>query len=108
MQLIETVLANIDFAAKVVMANKSLRNELKHDRNVNLDVSNSKDLYADEIRLLPSKLPRANKESERDQELQKKVWEYDSQKCRSNNEALFQRTLMMAMINRSRFFLGYG
>ena len=104
--LIEAVLADPDMATGILASHKTLLHGLELDRNVSLQPNDDdKDPYADEIKALASQLPDESKESLEDRRLQKEVWKNDQEKCREDNEALFQRTIMMSMINRHRFFL---
>lgn len=104
LDLLKAVLADSTLAELVLMASEGLPLELEINRNVNPKPSAERDLYADEIRRLPSKLPDESKESVEEKNLQAAVWKHDLLKCNEANEALFQRTLMMAMIDRHRFF----
>ena len=102
--LIGAVLSDSELAKRILTSHKRLPNGLQYDRNVHLEPSADKDPYVRTIKKLTSQLPNENKESLKDQALQREVWKHDQIKCSEDSEALFQRTLMMAMIDRHRFF----
>ena len=104
LELIEAVLEDPETAKRMSAANRRWRQGLELDRNVHLEPNTGLDPCTEGIRIMESKLPIESKESSEDQRLQEEVWRNDQSKCRDDNEALFQRTLMMAMIDRHRFF----
>lgn len=94
-------------------AHEDLTGKLKYDRNVNMVPT--LDPYSTEVREKKSQLPKAHEKNSKNRKIQDKVWKYDQdiqnevwkhdyQRCEHDNEALFQHTLMMAMIDRPRLF----
>ena len=80
--------------------------ELENSRNVSLEPSMVPDTYNFES--LKTVLARDEDDDEErhlhNNHYQDKMWDFDKIKCVRENEAIFQRTLMMSMINRFRFF----
>ena len=103
LDLLEIVLETPNLARDMLASHKSFEMGLKR-RNVNMKATENQDPYVNEIRKSESQLPAKNKESPSDEALQQEVWKLDKVKCGNDNEALFQRTLMMSMIDRHRFF----
>lgn len=103
LDLLELVLDNPDIAKSMLASHKKFERGLEK-RNVNMKATKNQDAYVNEIWKLESQIPAENKESPDDKTLQQEVWNVDKIKCSNDNEALFQRTLMMSMIDRHRFF----
>lgn len=101
--LIRAIVTDPDVADTVLMAAANREESLEIDRNVSLEPSCGPDPYTDELGKLQykSKIVDQNKWY---QALETKLWEKDLQKCSESNEAFFQRTVMIAMIDRYRLF----
>ena len=103
LDLLEIVLETPNLARNILASRKSFEMGLKR-RNVNMKAAKDQDPCVNEIRKSRSQLPAENKESPSDEAFQQEVWKLDKVKCGNDNEALFQRTLMMSMIDRHRLF----
>lgn len=101
--LIETIITNPNIAQQVLMTHKKQQDSLENDRNINTDESTDPDIFASEIKKLEYEM-KAKDETELYHKIEKEMWEKDMQKCSQGSEALFQRTIMIAMIDRYRLF----
>lgn len=101
--LIRAIVADPNLADALLMASANRKNSLRTDRNVSLKPSDGQDPYTKELNNLRYKLNKVDHDTWY-QDLENQLWEKDKEKCSESNEALFQRTIMIAMIDRYRLF----
>lgn len=101
-QLVELVLRYSEMFAKIVENRKDIASELENSRNVNLQPSEVRDTF--DFQGLQSQLPDDCEAHLQNSHYQDKVWNFDKVNCEGEDEFIFQRTLMMTMIDRFRFF----
>ncbi|KAI9696883.1 MAG: hypothetical protein M1820_007958 [Bogoriella megaspora] len=75
---------------------------LKRDRNVHLNPHPGGDPYRTEINKLSLNLP----ENEVTADVYARLWTADVNYCKGENEAIFQRTVMMSFLDRYRLIFG--
>ncbi|KAF2234186.1 hypothetical protein EV356DRAFT_502503 [Viridothelium virens] len=75
---------------------------LRGDRNVHLTPHPYSDTYAAEIKKMSLNLP----ENRAAADVYSRLWAADIENCRGENEAIFQRTVMMSFLDRYRLIFG--
>ena len=105
-KLIDFALQHPEIWGKMIKDRKEMIPLLSSHRNVNLEESATPDTF--DLEALPLDTGTEVEEYHERLAYRNVLWEHDRIKCLSGGEAIFQRSLMMSMIDRYRIFTDPG